>query len=159
MAAIALSLSPAGTALAEDGARGTLQQAEGVLAGGNLVWEYRDLGDFRFNPRGEHVYVRDRFKDDWGILVELWWGGKLRRWCWNTKGANRGASHCDFNIKERQSITFFIAEAKKREWKKSDPSVGRGKRKDYWWGPNRKIPGSPPGMEYPLGNGDFVGTA
>jgi hypothetical protein len=128
IAAMALGLVQAGPALADDpggyGAFGNLLRDEGPR-----------LAHFDFDPYGEHVTVSDDFEDDWGVLVELWWGGKLRRWCWNTSG--EGTDHdCNFDIKEGRNINFFIAEAHKDLWKKCAPADGCGKRRHFWAGEN-----------------------
>jgi hypothetical protein len=127
IAALALGLVPAGPALAEDYAEGDLWR-DG--AGTHLA-------SFDFYPDGERVFVDDEYRDDWGVLVELWWGGKLQRWCWNTNGYSDEVvttEKCNFDIKDGTDITFYIALADKYEWKQCDPEDGCGKRKNFWAG-------------------------
>jgi hypothetical protein len=170
--ALALGLATAAPALADKEAHGEIEQGEYLSSPPGAVWEYHSLGAFRFNPRGEKVVVDDRAKDEWSILVELWWGGKLRRVCWDNtqRGVYRGtrAHTCDFKIRDGQKITFFIAEAKKRVWKRCwrrgktawyAPNGPCGKNPGVWWGPGRQIPDSPADYDGFVGAGDWRGRA
>ena len=161
VAALALGLLLASPALAANDARGYLfRDGSGTM-----------LADFEFVAKGEHVYVNDDYKDDWGVLVELWWDGKLRRWCWNTKSAaSEFPAHCNFAIKDGKDITFYIALADRFEWKQCEPEEGCGKRKNFWAGADLasgcdviQDPAQPCArgvrFTYPQSDSDFFGEA
>ena len=95
----------------------------------------RFLGEFGFFPKGDKVHLWDASPNNWGVLVELWWGGKLRRWCWNAKGGLTNQV-CDFEIPEGRNIRFFIAEFKRDQWRRCAPIRGCGKRTHHWAGPD-----------------------
>jgi hypothetical protein len=142
IAAFALGLVPAGPALAADSAGATLMENSQIPTHDceriDPEAEPGDLGEclaeFAFFPEGERLLVTDRNRNGWGVLVELWWGGKLRRWCWNTKGYDT-AQECNFKIKDGRNIRFFIVEFHKRVWDDCRPSKGCGKRQHFWAGP------------------------
>jgi hypothetical protein len=154
LAVSALGLVAASSATAGSGANGILTEPK----------DSRPLGKFRFRPGKETVAVHDRWVDSWSVLVELWWGGKLRRVCWDStlRSHNGLRRHtCDFSIPEGKRITFFMAEARKRVWKKCwvrgkrawrlrNGSRACGKRPGYWVGEKRQ-------GDY--GFGDFRGVA
>jgi hypothetical protein len=142
--ALALSLAATAGAHAENDASGALMTSEGGA-----------VGEFTFNPAGEKVRLYDAQPDRWGMLLELWWDGKLRRWCYNTKGAN-SSQRCDFNIPEGKRITFYLAEI---SWAWFDcKRQGCGKRKHMWAGPTRNgCQVAPKG--WPCGYPGATGTA
>jgi hypothetical protein len=123
IAVLALSLAAATNASAGNSAMGALMTSEGG-----------SLGDFEFNPIGERVRLYDAQPDKWGMLVELWWDGKLRRWCYNTKGASTDQK-CNFEIPEGKDITFYLSEIS-WAWFKCKRQ-GCGKRTHMWAGPSR----------------------
>jgi hypothetical protein len=134
----------AAEASAENSASGALMHSEGGA-----------VGDFEFDPVGEKVTLYDAQPDDWGMLVELWWGGRLQRWCYNTKGAN-SEQKCDFQIPDGQNITFYIAEISYAWF--NCKRQGCGKRKHMWAGPTRNgCQVAPKG--WPCGYGGPTGTA
>lgn len=122
-ALVVVGSAGAGVAHADDRASGALMHS----AGGSV-------GEFEFDPVGEKVRLYDAQPDGWGMLVELWWDGKLRRWCYNTKGAGT-TQKCNFKIPEGKRITFYLAEIS-WAWFKCKRQ-GCGKRKHMWAGPNR----------------------
>jgi hypothetical protein len=142
-ASLALGLLAAADARAENRASGSLM----ISTGG-------EVGHFEFDPLDEKVELYDAQPDKWGMLVELWWGGRLQRWCYNTKGASTYQT-CDFNIPEGRDITFYAAEISwawfgcKRQ--------GCGKRKHMWTGPSSNgCQVAPKG--WPCGYGGSIGT-
>jgi hypothetical protein len=155
IATVALGLLPAAGASAADPAEGALYELQDE---GHQRFK-QQLVDFEFNPLDERVSVHDRDRNGWGALVELWWGGKLRRWCWNTKGAGR-EQECNFEIPEGQSIRFFVAEIDKG-WFFCDPWMGCGKRERSWAGPFDQSGCESSGYRDPcaFGEGDFLGQA
>ena len=120
LAALAITLVSAAVARAEDDADGVLMTSTGG-----------SVGEFEFFPVGEKVRVYDAQPDRWGMLVELWWGGKLRRWCWNTKGASSD-QWCDFSIPDGRDIGFYIAEISYAWF--NCKRQGCGKRRHMWAG-------------------------
>jgi hypothetical protein len=172
LAVTALGLVATGSAAADKEAHGNIEQGEYISSPPGAVWKYHKLGAFKFKPRGEKVVVDDQVKNGWSILVELWWGGKLRRVCWDSTlgGVYRGnrAHTCNFKIPDGRRITFFIAEARKRTWKRCwrrgktawyAPSGPCGKNPGIWWGPNRRIPDNPADYDGFVGYGDYRGRA
>jgi hypothetical protein len=156
MATLALGLLPATSAGAADDAEGSLREFPG----------HERLGDFYFNPRGERMLVNDRQKNGWGILVELWWGGELRRWCWNTKGFG-DFQECNFSIPEGRNISFFVAEFDGRATRLGPRARrealrrGEGKRLHVWAGAGEPDGCRVSGWREPCGYGagDFRGEA
>jgi hypothetical protein len=150
VATLALTLALAGPAPAANNAAGDLVNDNFDGCGG----EGSCYAKFAFDAKGERVFISDEHKNGWGVLLELWWGGKLRRWCWGQQ--------CDFKIPEGQNIEFFVAEFHKRDWDKCAPSRGCGKRTHYWAGPNGRdgcaAIGDPFG-DCAYGQGDFKGEA
>ena len=147
IAALALGMLTAAQASAQND-----DPASGVLmdTGAGAV------GEFEFRPFGEKVSLRDSRPDGWGMLLELWWDGKLRRWCYNTKGGDAGPQKCDFEIPEGKKITFYLAEIS-YAWFKCKRQ-GCGKRKHMWAGPSSNgCQVAPKG--WPCGYGGATGTA
>ena len=144
IAALALSLAVTASASAENDASGSLM----ISTGG-------EVGHFTFNPVGEKVSLYDAQPDRWGMLLELWYDGKLRRWCYNTKGAS-SYQKCNFNIPEGKDITFYLSEI---SWAWFNcKRKGCGKRKHMWAGQNRNgCQVAPKG--WPCGYGGPTGTA
>jgi hypothetical protein len=129
------TLLAAGIATVALGLMGTADaRAENLAGAGLMISTGGSVGHFRFDPVGEKVELYDAQPDGWGMLVELWWGGRLRRWCYNTKGAS-SFQHCNFEIRDGRDITFHLAEISyawfdcKRQ--------GCGKRKHMWASPDR----------------------
>jgi hypothetical protein len=121
-------------ALGALGALGAAEASAANDAGGSLMISTGgSVGDFRFDPDGEKVELYDAQPDNWGMLLELWWGGKLRRWCYNTKGAST-FQRCDFKIPEGRNITFYLAEIS-HAWFNCKRQ-GCGKRRHMWAGPS-----------------------
>ncbi len=130
-----------------------------------MTSEGGEVGHFTFDPVGEKVRLYDAQPDNWGMLVELWWGGKLRRWCYNTKGAGSFAK-CNFRIPDGTKITFYLAEIS-HAWFNCKRR-GCGKRTHMWAGPTRNgcqvaPKGWPCGYPGPTGTApetnDFTGVA
>ena len=86
IATLALGMLSAAEASADNRASGALMHSEGG-----------EVGHFEFDPVGEKVRVYDAQPDDWGMLVELWWGGK-RKGCGKRKHMWAGPSSngCQF---------------------------------------------------------------
>jgi hypothetical protein len=149
--ALALTLALAGPAPAANVAAGDLVDDN---FSGCDTGEGSCYAKFGFQPKDELVFVSDENKNGWGVLLELWWDGKLQRWCWGQQ--------CDFEIPEGQNIEFFITEFHKRDWDKCDESRGCGKRTHYWAGPRGRdgcnAIGDPFG-DCAYGQGDFKGEA
>ena len=144
IAILVLGMLTAAAASADDAAQGSLM----ISTGGSV-------GQFEFDPVGEKVSLYDAQPDDWGMLVELWWGGKLQRWCYNTKGASTN-QHCNFEIPDGTNITFYLAEIS-HAWFNCKRQ-GCGKRKHMWAGPDRNgCQVAPKG--WPCGYGGPTGTA
>jgi hypothetical protein len=141
--AVALFALGAADARADDDANAELM----ISTGGSV-------GYFDFDPVGEKVKLYDAQPDHWGMLVELWWGGKLRRWCYNTKGA--GASqHCNFKIPDGTRIQFSIAEISSAWF--NCKRQGCGKRTHMWAGPSRNGCSFAP-KGWPCGYGGGIST-
>jgi hypothetical protein len=150
------------------------------------------LGIFEFAPCNwptlkrrcrAQVTVDDQHVDSWSVFVELWWGGRLRRVCWDTHGARSPeVGSCLFNIRKGTPITFFLAEGDKPIWRKcwhrvkrtktlvptinpwcAQPIHGNGKRAGYEAGPApgpNNIGARPPGYQGGIwGEGTFWGRA
>jgi hypothetical protein len=145
IATLALGLLAAAEASADNAAQGSLMTSEGG-----------SVGSFEFDPVGEKVSVYDAQPDDWGMLAELWWGGKLQRWCYNTNGAS-SYEHCNFKIRDGRNITFYLAEISSA-WFNCKPREGCGKRKHMWAGPSSNgCQGAPKG--WPCGYAGATGTS
>jgi hypothetical protein len=155
LAGLAVALVPVAGASAADPADGDLYELRDE--GDDRIKQ--GLADFKFDPLDERVRVADRARNRYGTLVELWWGGKLQRWCWNTKGAGR-TQECNFEIPEGQAISFFVAEIDRR-WFFCDPWMGCGKRRHSWAGPFDRNGCEASGYADPcsFGEGDFRGVA
>ncbi|MQA73665.1 MAG: hypothetical protein GEU88_04835 [Solirubrobacterales bacterium] len=149
--------------------------AEGGLFGafvgpGTAIEKTEDLGTFNFvtctadDCRGRrYLTVQDELANGASVLVEVWWGGKLRNVCWdNTRSF--GAAECTPRVPLGRKLTLFIAEGLKREWdrcwrRRNDvwvaPDGPCGKLKHRWAGPGRI--GTPPADAGPIvwGEGDF----
>jgi hypothetical protein len=148
---------------------GAADRAGGVLLLNTGQEETEPLGDFRFNPRGEHVWVRDLENNGWGVLVELWWGGRLQRWCYNIDGPGT-TQECNLSIPDGAEITFFIAEIDDDNFPDLDRNArreallaGEGKRPRVWAGPSSRNGCWASSFTYPCGarsqSADFFGEA
>jgi len=127
-------LVAAGIATVALGLLGTAAASAENRAGASLMISTGGaVGQFEFDPVGEKVSLYDAQPDDWGMLLELWWDGKLQRWCYNTKGAST-FQHCDFNIPDGRNITFYLAEIS-HAWFNCKRQ-GCGKRRHMWAGPS-----------------------
>jgi len=149
--------------------------AEGVLFGafvgpGTAIDKTEDLGTFNFvactgdDCSGRrYLTVEDELPNRASVLVELWWGGKLRHVCWDST-RNRGTKECRPSVPRGQKVTLFIAEGLKRVWDRCwrrrngvwvSPDGPCGKLKNRWAGPGRI--GTPPADAGPIvwGEGDF----
>jgi hypothetical protein len=125
LTAAALAFMPVSSAQAGNRAEGGFEAKTGGAP--------KYLGEFSFYPRGNRVDVYDAYGDNWEVLVELWWGGKLRRWCYNRQGGLTTQT-CHFKIRSGQNIRFFIAEIEYDVWKHCKRR-GCGKRRHFWAGP------------------------
>ena len=155
LATLALGLLPAAVAHAGDPADGELRTF--VDEGENSF--NQELLDFKFDPDGEKVRVHDSDTNGYGALVELWWGGELQRWCYNTKGGGRN-QNCNFEIPDGQQIRFYVAEIS-WAWFDCPRAQGCGKRRHHWAGPFDQSGCEANGYNEPcaFGRGDFVGRA
>lgn len=141
-ATLALGLGSAAPSLAADAsASGSLVRPNGVK-----------LADFTFKPYGERVELNDRAANRWGVLLEIWAGSKLHRWCYASDGLSQS---CNFSIKDGRNLRFFITEFDKSRWDNCAPSQGCGKRPHYWGGPGRMDCSG----DCAHGRGDFYGEA
>ena len=122
--AVTLVLGLATPALAQDA------PAQGLLVRPNDA----KLAEFTYKPYGERVQLTDHAANRWGVLLEVWYGGKLQRWCYAADGRSQ---RCNFSIKDGRNLRFFIAEFDKSRWDDCAPSKGCGKRPHYWGGPGR----------------------
>lgn len=162
----------------------------GTEAEGNLLESSLVLGTFTFAgcddwpPRvasartcRTRIQVFDEFTDGWSVMVELWWGGRLRAVCFDANTAeNPAPGFCRPRVPNGMPVTLFIAESsrplwrkcwdwskRKRAWQRTgspwcgQPIHGHGKRQDYWGGPGRIWTG-PPGDWPPPGSGWGSGT-
>jgi hypothetical protein len=162
----------------------------GTEAGGGLLESSLLFGEFTFagcdewpprvaNARNcrARIQVFDRFTGGWSVMVELWWGGRLRAVCFDANTAeNPAPGFCRPRVPNGMPVTLFIAESsrplwrkcwdwskRKRAWQRTgspwcgQPIHGHGKRQDYWGGPGRIWTG-PPGDWPPPGSGWGSGT-
>jgi hypothetical protein len=149
-ATLAFGLLPAAAADAADRAAGKLFYLDEEFKEEKLR--------FDFYPKDEKVSLHDSDTNGYGALVELWWGGRLQRWCYNTRGGGRDQD-CDFEIPEGQQIRFYVAEIT-RKWLDCKRE-GCGKRTHFWAGPFGQNGCESNGYNDPcaFGEGDFVGQA
>lgn len=150
IATLAFGLVPVAAAGAADPAEGKLFYLDDEFKEEKLR--------FSFDPQDEKVRLHDSDTNGYGALVELWWGGKLQRWCYNTKGGGRDQK-CDFEIPDGQSIRFYVAEITSHWF--DCKRKGCGKRRHFWAGPFDQNGCEANGYNDPcaFGEGDFVGQA
>ncbi|MBO0747650.1 MAG: hypothetical protein J2O47_04835 [Acidimicrobiaceae bacterium] len=145
-------------------------QAEGTLITG-IVEDPDVLGNYSFAGCDEfpqrvanrrmcrtRIQVFDDATDGWSVMVELWWGGKLRSVCFDANtAANPAPGFCRPFAPNGSPVTLFIVETHQSVWKAcwtrrhhawvpdprakqqvcDTPGQLRGKRVDYWGGPGR----------------------
>jgi hypothetical protein len=121
------------------------------------------------------IQVFDEATDDWSVMVELWWGGRLRAVCFDANtAANPAPGFCRPKARNGVPVKLFIVETHMPVWKAcwerrkgaivparqanqqvcDTPGQLRGKRVNYWGGPGR-IWNAPPGDGPTLGTGGW----
>jgi hypothetical protein len=126
------------------------------------------------------IQVFDDSTDDWSVMVELWWGGRLRGVCFDSNtAANPAPGFCRPRAPNGAPVTLFIVETHRPAWKAcwtrrkgaivpdprakqqvcDTPGQVRGKRVDYWGGPGRNSDPPPPNFSGAWGSGTFTARA